>query len=155
MIIVRPENIDDQLGIQAVDAAAAATLRPIYRPNPKALVNKAQVRAHLHRLVAIIDGHVVGTVQYQVADQSVRIMGLGVHPDFRRRGVARHLLQFLKEIGKQEKATRLQLHTIQQTGNVEVFKRLGFTVIAEGEDEFAESDRFEKLIDVEMEMQLS
>lgn len=155
MIIIRPASIDDQPGIQDVEAAATATLRQTYRPNKRALINKAQVRTQLHRLVAVSEGRVVGTVQYHIANQAVSIIGLGVHPDFRRHSVARRLLGFLAEIGRQEKATRLRLHTIQQTGNVAVFKRLGFTVIAEREDEFAESDRFEKLIDVEMERQLS
>ena len=54
-----------------------------------------------------------------------------------------------------EKATRLKLYTVKETGNVEVFRRLGFTVAAEREDDLFESDRFEKLTEVEMIMQLS
>lgn len=154
MIIIRPASLDDQISIRAVEDAATATLRQVYRPNQRAFTNRAQAHIHLHRLVAISENRVVGTVRYHVADQAVNIIGLGVHADFRRRGVARCLLEFLVEIGRREKATRLRLHTIQQTGNVEVFKRLGFTVIAEREDEFAESDRFEKLIDVQMERQI-
>jgi len=150
MITVRPEKEDDQSGIQETDAAATATLRLIYRPNQRALANKARISTRLQRLVAVIDGRIVGTVQYHVEKQAVNVIGLGVHKDFRRRGVARSLIQSLTEIGRREKAIRLQLHTVKQTGNVEIFERLRFSGIAERKDDFSESDRFDKLIDVEM-----
>jgi ribosomal protein S18 acetylase RimI-like enzyme len=114
----------------------------------------ARTRTHLLRLVATIDDRVAGTVRYRVENQSVRVVGLGVHPDFRRRGVARALLRCLEEIGKAARATRLHLYTVRQTGNVDVFRRLGFTVIAQREAEFSESDRYEKLTDVELEKRL-
>lgn len=154
MVTVRPDKPSDQPDIQAVDAAATATLRQTYRPNQRALINKVRLDTHLRRIVATIEDRVVGTVRYSVDNQSVRVIGLGIHPDFRRQGIARELLRSLEEIGKGERAIRLHLHTVKQTGNVDVFKRLGFTVIAEREDEFAESDRYQKLIDVEMEKQI-
>jgi ribosomal protein S18 acetylase RimI-like enzyme len=154
MITIRPDRPEDQPDIQAVEAAATATLRQTYRPNQRALANKARLGRQLRRIVAIVEGHVIGTVQYYMENRSVRVIGLGVHPDFRRRGVARALLGFLEEIGKKEGATHLHLYTVKQTGNVEVFEHLGFTVIAEREDEYSESNRYQKLIDVEMEKRL-
>ena len=121
MIDVRPAGPDDDAGVQTVDAAATATLRETYRPNQAALANKARLSARLKRLVATLDGHVVGTVRCYVENQSVRVIGLGVHPNFRRQGIARALLCFLEATGKEEGATRLRLFTVKQTGNVEVF----------------------------------
>ena len=154
MIQVRPAVPDDDTAVQAVEAAATATLHEMYRPNQAALANKARLTSRLKRLVAIVDGQVAGTVRYFVENHSVRVIGLGVFPDFRRRGVARALLQFLEVAGKEEGAGRLGLFTVKQTGNAEVFTRLGFRVVAERKDEFSESDTHAALIDVEMQKQL-
>lgn len=154
MITVRLEEAGDRQGIEAVHASAAATLRQTYRPSQKAVANKAGISARLRKLVAIADGRVVGTVQYYIESQTVRVIGLGVHTDYRKKGVARSLVHHLHTIGVREDATHLQLHTIKETGNVEIFTRLGFMVVTEREDELMESDRFEELTDVEMTMQL-
>lgn len=154
MIDVRLAGPDDAAAIKTVDAAATATLRKTYRPNQAALANKARLSTRLKRLVATVDGQIVGTVQYYVEKDSVRVIGLGVHPDFRCQGVAHALLRFLEAAGREGGATRLHLYTVKQTGNVEVFCRLGFIVIAERKDEFSESDTHQFLTDVEMEKHL-
>lgn len=154
MIIVRPENAEDQAEIQHVRAAATATLRQTYRPRQRAIDNKARISPSLQRLVAVTDSRVVGTVQYCMANRAVCLIGLGVHADHRQKGVARSLVRHLKKIGIKEKATQLNLHTVKETGNVEVFRRLGFTVVAERENALFESDRFDKLTEVEMILQL-
>lgn len=154
MITVRNETTEDMDGIRAVDAAATATLRQTYRPNEKAMDNKSIISAHLQRLVAVSDGTIIGTVRYHVEEQSLRVIGLGVHPNSRHRGVARELIQFLERIGRTEGVTCLHLYTVKQTGNVDIFKRLGFNVIAERADDFSESDIYSELTDVEMEKPL-
>lgn len=154
MITVRPERVEDQTEIQNVRASATATLRQIYRPNQRAIENKTRISTRLQKLVAIIDGRVVGTVQYYLESQSVWLIGIGVHTEYRQKGVARSLICHLEKIGLREKATQLKLHTVKETGNVDIFRRLGFTVVAEREDDFFESDRFDKLTDVEMIIQL-
>jgi len=68
--------------------------------------------------------------------------------------VARSLVSYLVEIGKAKNVNILKLHTIKETGNVEVFRRLGFIVAAERKDVLMESNKFEELTDVEMFRQL-
>lgn len=154
MITVRPEKVEDHTEIQMVKDTATATLRQTYRPNQRAIKNKARINATLQRLVAIADGRVVGTVQYYNENRSVCLIGLGVHTDYRQRGVARMLIHYLEKIGIGEKAVQLKLHTVKETGNVGVFRRLGFTVVEERVDNLFESEKFDKLTDVEMIMQL-
>lgn len=154
MITIRAEKPDDQPGIQEVDASATATLRRTYRPSQKAIANKARIRKQTQRLVAVINDRVVGSVEYHITDQSLGIMGLGVHQDFRLLGVARSLFCALEAIASKEGVARIQLYTVKETGNVDIFKRLGFMVASEQEDEFSESDGFSKLTGVEMVMQL-
>lgn len=150
MITVRPQSAEDIADIQDVRDVATATLRQTYRPKQRAIENKARISPSLQRLVAVTDGRVVGTVQYYLEGQSVRLIGLGVHTDYRQKGVAGSLISYLEKVGRREKATQLKLHTVKETGNVEVFRRLGFTVVSEREDDLFESARFEKLTDVEM-----
>ena len=153
-IVVRPAEPADDAAVTAVDALSTATLRETYRPTKAALDNRARIAARLSRLVATCDGPIVGTVQWYVENESLRIVGLGVHPDFRRRGIAHQLLAHLAMIGRQQGATRLRLYTVQQTGNVDIFARLGFCVVAESEDRFSESDRYPTLTAVEMQRSL-
>lgn len=155
MITVRPADEKDRADVEAIAATATATLRQTYRPTPAALANRSQLARSLQRLVATCDGRVVGTVQYWVEDRIVRVIGLGVHPEYRRQGVARSLLQALEAIGNQHQAVAVRLHTVRETGNVEVFQRLGFSIIAEQEDLFSESDVYSRLTDVEMEKRCS
>jgi len=154
MITVRPERAQDQAEIQNVRADAIATLRQVYRPNQRAIENKGRISKFLHTLVAVTNGRVVGTVQYYMDKQSIRVIGLSVHTDFRRKGVARSLIQYLGKIGIEENATRIKLHTVKETGNEDVLRRLGFVVVSEREDDLFDSDSFDKLTDVEMIMQL-
>ena len=153
-IIVRPSEPEDDAAVKTVAALSTPTLRKTYRPNKAALDNKARMADRLNRLVATRDGRIVGTVQWYVEDESVRVVGLGVHPDFRRRGVARELLAYLGTMGRKVGATRLRLYTIKETGNVGLFTRLGFHVVAEREDRFSESDKHATLTEVEMERPL-
>jgi len=101
-----------------------------------------------------MNGEVVGTVQYRLTNQSLRIIDLGVRSDFRRRGAAHALLGFIEEIGKKEGADLLQLATVKETGNVAIFHRLGFEVVSEKEDKFSVSQHLVVLTDVEMEKRL-
>jgi ribosomal protein S18 acetylase RimI-like enzyme len=155
MITVRPERVEDQAEINNVIAATTATLRQIYRPNQKAIENKTRLCEALKRLVAVADGRVVGTVEYYIENRSVCLIGLGVHTNYRQKGIARNLIRHLEKIGIGENATQIKLHTVKETGNVDVFRRLGFTVVAEQEDDLFESEKYERLTDVEMIMQLS
>jgi ribosomal protein S18 acetylase RimI-like enzyme len=153
-IEVRQAVPEDEAAVKTVDALATATLRETYRPNQAALDNKARLAARLNRLVATSEGRIVGTVRWYRQDECIRILGLGVHPDFRRRGVARELLASLAAMGRREGATHLRLYTVKETGNVDIFTRLGFHVVAEQEDRFSESDKHAKLTEVEMEKDL-
>lgn len=119
MITVRNETANDKDGIRIVDEAAIADLRKTYRPNKIAICNKAKISRQLERLVAVSDSTVVGTVCYYIKEPSLNVIGLGVLPAFRHRGVARELIKFLERIGITEGISCLHLHTVKQTGNVD------------------------------------
>ena len=210
IIVVRQAEPKDELGVKTVESLADATLRETYLPNRAGFREKTNTALPLNRLVATIDGRVVGTLQWYVEevcfsavslvdlsgsarreealglqsaaeeilpgsltrivsrvgagmnpplrwnikDASVRAVSLGVHPDFRRKGIARAMLQQLETMCWEWGVTRLRLHTVKQTGNITVFRRIGFRVVSERPDLMSVSEIYPELTIVEMERSL-
>ena len=155
MIMVRPATDADADAMAEVSALAAETLRETYRPKESAGEGAPKPPGKLTRLVALIDGRIVGTVKYAMDGDALRVIGLGVHPDFRKRGVATELIRYLEDLARVNGAARLSLRTVKETGNVAIFERLGFSTVSEQEDRFSESDRHVTLTDVFMEKALN
>jgi len=84
MITLRHSAPEDAEGIAAVNASATATLRRTNRPNQKALANRRRISPELSRLVAVFQGRIVGTTGFYVDGDALRIIGLGVLPEFRQ-----------------------------------------------------------------------
>jgi N-acetylglutamate synthase-like GNAT family acetyltransferase len=155
MVHVRRAVPEDADAIDTVDALATATLRQTYRPTQAALAHRAQLAGKLESFVAILEDRVVGVVRCCVEGDALRVIGLGVHAECRRGGVARELLELLAALATERGLSRLSLSTIEQTGNVTIFSRLGFTVVSRAEDTFTESTRYPVLTNAEMERRLS
>lgn len=79
-------------------------------------------------LVVLKDGALVGTAEYVQKDNRIYIQGIAVHPEYRKQGVCRALVRAAEEIAKDNKLTALVLCAIEETGNVGIFKKLGFEV---------------------------
>ncbi|MCZ6837171.1 MAG: GNAT family N-acetyltransferase [Planctomycetota bacterium] len=152
-ISIRQATTEDDGEAAAVDRSAIATLRKTYRPTRAALDEQARRSAASAptRLVAIVDHQVVGTVQYFHQEDRVHLLGLGVHDRFQRQGVARALVEHLMTLGREHGARCLSLHTVKETGNVMIFRKMGFDSISEGPDAYSESKDFECLTDIYME----
>ena len=129
---VRHATAADTDGVARVQDSATATLRLLYRPLPSRIQRYAERAPRLTRLVAIDGDDIVGTVEYELLGQRLHLINLGVLAQRRRGGVARHLIDALVQIATAAGANRLSLYTIRETGNVDVFARLGFTVVGEG-----------------------
>lgn len=154
MIAVRPAREEDADAVAEVSSLATATLRRTYRPVLPPIASRPRVRLKLPRLVALFDRRVVGTVQYTRGKRLFRVMNLGVHPRYRRRGVARALLRHVEDLARRAGAARVALHTVKETGNVAVFRRLGFRTLSEETDTTITSERHARLTDVYMEKPL-
>ena len=93
------------------------------------------VRAGTRRVVVARDnGHIVGTVQLDIAtppNQQHRgeVLKLLVHPTARQRGIARALMHALEDIARSEQRTLLTLDT--WTGSVAeaLYRSLGYTIV--------------------------
>ncbi len=93
------------------------------------------VRAHTRRvLVARWRGQMVGTVQLDLAvppnqQHRAEVMKLLVHPDGRRRGVARALMVALEPIAQSEGRTLLTLDTWTGGHAEQLYRSLGYVVV--------------------------
>jgi GNAT superfamily N-acetyltransferase len=82
-------------------------------------------------LVARIEGRIVGTVQLDLPwppNQPHRadVGKLLVHPDARRRGIARALMQALEDLARAEGRTLLTLDTVTGAASEALYRSLGY-----------------------------
>jgi predicted N-acetyltransferase YhbS len=151
---VRDATDADREGIEQVSREATATLRQVYRPTVAARARRAAEEPNLRTLVALDGELVVGCVYWSVEGSRLHLLGLGVGVAHRRKGISRSLLEHLVGVAHELGLSGLSLNTVRETGNVEIFERLGFRVRREGNDGTFESDRYATLTDVSMERDL-
>jgi [ribosomal protein S18]-alanine N-acetyltransferase len=118
------------------EASAIAALERLCNPQPwteeaiRPFTGEAGVPVDdtRHALVAVADDRVTGYVLASRAADEAEILILGVHPDFRRRGVAGRLLRELISRLKADGAGSLYLEVrAGNTAAVALYEGLGFT----------------------------
>ncbi len=154
-IMVRAFKPEDAQGVAEVEASATATLRQVYRPNQKALSHKSKIMREMVRIVAECQGRIVGTTQYYVDGEAIRIIGLGVHGDFRHRGVARALVSWVTTRAREQSIPCIVARTVKETGNVPIFQMLGFDIESKRPDEYADNIAGGSLTDVSLRMNIT
>lgn len=150
-IVVRVANSDDAADAADVFCAAFAALRCVYRPTSEAAARQAERAGEGSRLVAEIAGRIVGTVQFVVHKQHVHLIGLAVHPDFQRMGVAGRMIEAVVARAPTLGRSVVVLDTIKETGNVPLFEKMGFRVVRENLATWCESDDYAEAHDVVMQ----
>ena len=60
-------------------------------------------------ILAEVDGRIVGYVLFWLLSEEVDIHNIAVHPDFRRHGVGRHLLEEVVAAARRQKCIRVTL----------------------------------------------
>ncbi len=150
MIITRQATPDDSEHVQAIIDAAFATVRNVYRPKPNAIPISDNLNLDTDTIVALVDREIAGALVTHQQGANLHISQLAVMSKFRKRGVARAMLQFADTTAIKCGALALRLNTIQETGNVAIFERLGFAVDAITEATWCISDQFAKLNEVSM-----
>jgi ribosomal protein S18 acetylase RimI-like enzyme len=154
-ILVREPVSEDTTELTEVDRLATADLRKVYRPTALALEHRALINPNLQRLIAVLEGRVVGAVQYHIKGERLSFLGLGVHPDFRLRGIATAIVQNLEKIGRLRDCKAMVLHTVRETGNVGIFERMGFEVESQMPTLLFESETASTLHEVVMVKEIS
>lgn len=123
--IVRAIRATEESARRDIVTSATRELRRIYRPRESA---DQCAGTPSGVLVAVEGGTLVGTAEYVRKTACLYIQGVAVHPDYRGRGICRALVDAAEAIAYEAQLTTLALCAIEETGNVEVFGKLGFRV---------------------------
>ncbi|WP_278471392.1 GNAT family N-acetyltransferase [Gimesia maris] len=150
-ILIREATPADAAAATTVSETAFAPLRSIYRPTGAALARQAERAQAGTRIVAELDGPIVATVQYDLHADHIHVIGLAVHPDFQRKGIARQLLDWICIQAKKLGQPAVVLDTIRETGNVPLFETLGFRITHEETATWCVSETYQELHVVKLE----
>lgn len=145
MLEIRRAVAEDADGVRTVLGHMTDSLRRFYKPTDDAYARRARTQSRRTRLVTVDAGLVVGTLEYLKEGDVLRVIGLAVHERHRRRGIARALVEHLASMGADMGCRALSLSTVTATGNVPIFRALGFDVVSVGPAEFCISQTGESL----------
>ena len=155
MIVVRFAHPNEDAIVSSIVDEAFQSVRKVYNPRSSAVPVDKDDAYEARSIVALINDVSVGSAIIYAEPQSLRISQLAVLPNYQRRGVASQLILFAGRAACDLGLTELRLNTIEETGNVTVFQKLGFSIVGTSEATWCTSDRFSKLTDVEMSRQLN
>lgn len=150
MIVVRYADSSEAAITRSIVDEAFVSVREIYTPRSTAVPAHEDDTHEARLIISLIDDVPVGAALVYVEPRALRISQLAVLPRYRRQGVAGQLILFAGQAACDFGLTELRLNTIQETGNVAIFEKLGFSVANSGEATWCESERFVHLTDVEM-----
>ncbi|MBB3102559.1 GNAT family N-acetyltransferase [Azomonas macrocytogenes] len=151
MVHIREKTINDSAAVAEVITLATADLRRVYRPVSKPMKRAILEEKYISKMLVAVDGELIfGVAEYYTKPDSLYIQGLATHPQHRRRGIAQALINAVEEIAIRENKPKLTLSTIKETGNSQIFARLGFIVVNEVRAEEFEGIDGQNVIKVEM-----
>ena len=150
-ILIREATSADADEVAAVFEAAFAPVRLTYRPTAETLASQRDHSWNETRLVSVIDEQIVATVQFDLHDAYLQVLGLAVHPEFQRRGIAGCLLDWISDHAVNLDRPTVILKTIKETGNVPLFEKLGFYIVSEVLATWCVSEIHDQLYCVTME----
>jgi ribosomal protein S18 acetylase RimI-like enzyme len=132
MIVVRAFRPADAESVDLIMNSSTRELRAVYAPKPKVENSSVRHSSSSARVVAMDNADTaIGVAECIVHPLALYVQGIAVASTHRRRGVARALLEHIATLAVDLGLPAVRVATIKETGNVEVFKRLGFDVIEE------------------------
>lgn len=127
MMEIREKTSTDASQIAQITLLATAELRRIYIPTAAQKQSQDKpITPNTTCLVACKEQIIVGLTEYIVLADELHVRGLAVHPEYRRQGIARALIQAVAQLAIRMKKGKISISTIKETGNLAIFTRLGF-----------------------------
>lgn len=151
MIEIRESKDTEIWDALAVHEAAFAKHHSTYHARPADASKQSARLMEGVRAVAVESSRIVGTVQFADHETHIHILGLAVHPSCQNSGIARLLIDWVTERAVNLGYALLVADTIEESGNVPFFERLGFTVTQKTETDQFQSDLHDSLYIVKLE----
>lgn len=153
-IAIREANHNDKEALERIQLAANVTLRKTYRPiaGKESLIPATPV--DLKFVVALVDNNIAGACGYAVDGDIMWTERMGILDEYRRHGVARAIFSYLSNVAMKQGASRIRGHIVVQTGNVNIWRKMGFEVIRESPSLAYESDVFSELSEAIVELRI-
>jgi len=117
----------------------------VYRFTGEALARQELRFDEGTRLVARSKSVLAGTLQFRSDAHHIHLLGIAVAPEYQHRGIARAMVAFVAELAPSLGHRTLALDTIVETGNVQLFERMGFALVRTETAQDCVSDRYESL----------
>lgn len=135
-IVISPPRFSDWTGLRALLHSAYAYMESRIDPPSSLLrmdVEQVEAKAREELLIlALEEERLVGCAFARLRDDCVYVGKLAVDEAFRRRGVARRIMQAAEDIARAQARPFLELETrIELIENHETFAALGFSKVAE------------------------
>ena len=128
MVDIRKSLSIDSEEIARIVSLATEVLRKTYRPNNLSGSGPEKSIEKLESLVAIENARVVGVVEYKIEENCIYFQGLAVDPIFHKQGIARNIIETLESTARESGKRKLTMATIEETGNIRIFEKVGFSV---------------------------
>ena len=131
---IRPARYGDAAAIHAVTQAAYGEYSDTATPSMATTETARYVADSLgegafRAAVGEVDGRVIAAVRYKVTGEGLFFFRLAVHPERRRQGIARALVEWLAEEAVRHHTNRLRCQVRMLVGrNVDLYRSLGFEV---------------------------
>lgn len=131
MSMVREFLIRDTESVNLIMSSCTQELRKVYAPKPTTK-SVSQIQPSPSRIVAVSPKDtVVGVAECVYRAPALYVQGIAVAPTYRRHGVATDLLAHCNSLAANAGLNVLEIATIKETGNAEIFCHLGFVVVDE------------------------
>ena len=147
MIKIRKETKADTKDVQHIKTVVTRELRSIYQPIRKKHYKDQTIPIHL---VATVNNNLIGSAEYLLYKNSVLIQGLAILPAYRNQGIATKIIDYITIQVKTEGKHELLLSTVKETGNTDIFLKMGFTALSEEESDIFESPQGDKITIINM-----
>jgi Predicted acetyltransferase len=136
-LAIRPARFEDAAAIHAVTQAAYGEYKDTPTPSmatteTERLVADGLRQGAFRAAVGEVDGRIVAAVRYKVTSNGLLFFRLAVHPEWRRQGFARALVEWLAGEASRLHTNRLWCQVrLPVVRNVEFYRSAGFTICGE------------------------
>ncbi|MEM6231459.1 MULTISPECIES: GNAT family N-acetyltransferase [Gammaproteobacteria] len=128
-------------------------LRQVYRPTELGVSNKNSAKSEWSCFGFHVDQVLVGVVEAKQIGSELQLSSLAVAPSFRQKGVARKLVDFV--VTQFKPINSVSVWCVEQTGNVAIFKALGFNVVQRFDSDFFILSNGSKAIEVQLKQKVT